>query len=106
MSVNGAPIFGPEEGPGGDAVALHFDYFNENRQPIVLGWCTGHSAGPNGYHYHYDANCVYWEPAAGESMDDYDLSKIQNDHIVLLLDGLLMATRFMVCMDTMMTNQH
>ena len=79
MSVNGAPIFGPEEGPGGDAVALHFDYFNENRQPIVLGWCTGHSAGPNGYHYHYDANCVYWEPAAGESMDDYDLSKIQND---------------------------
>ncbi|OUV39345.1 MAG: hypothetical protein CMA18_002785 [Methanobacteriota archaeon] len=79
MSVNGAPIFGPEEGPGGDAVALHFDYFNENRQPIVLGWCTGHSAGPNGYHYHYDANCVYWEPATGESMDDYDISKIQSN---------------------------
>lgn len=79
MSVNGAPIFGPEEGPGGDAVALHFDYFNEDRQPIVLGWCTGHSAGPNGYHYHYDANCVYWEPATGESMDDYDISKLQSD---------------------------
>ena len=79
MSVNGAPIFGPEEGPGGDAVALHFDYFNEDRQPIVLGWCTGHSAGPNGYHYHYDANCVYWEPSAGESMEDYDISKIQSN---------------------------
>ena len=79
MSVNGAPIFGPEEGPGGDAVALHFEYFNEDRQPIVLGWCTGHSAGPNGYHYHYDANCVYWEPEAGETMEDYDLSKIKSD---------------------------
>jgi hypothetical protein len=79
MSVNGAPIYGPEEGPGGDAVALHFEYFNEDRQPIVLGWCTGHSAGPNGYHYHYDANCVYWEPEAGETMEDYDLSKIKSD---------------------------
>tara|TARA_B110000444_G_scaffold60463_1_gene56430 strand:+ start:77031 stop:79952 length:2922 start_codon:yes stop_codon:yes gene_type:complete len=79
MSVNGAPIFGPEEGPGGDAVALHFDYFNEDRQPIVLGWCTGHSAGPNGYHYHYDANCVYWEPESGETMEDYDPSKIKSD---------------------------
>jgi predicted esterase len=79
MSVNGAPIFGPEEGPGGDAVALHFEYFNEDRQPIVLGWCTGHSAGPNGYHYHYDANCVYWEPEVGETMEDYDPSKIKSD---------------------------
>ena len=79
MSVNGAPIFGPEEGPGGDAVALHFDYFNEDRQPIVLGWCTGHSAGQGGFHYHYDANCVYWEPEAGESMEDYDSSKIKSD---------------------------
>jgi len=79
MSVNGAPIFGPEEGPGGDAVALHFDYFNEDRQPIVLGWCTGHSAGQGGFHYHYDANCVYWEPEAGETMEDYDASKIKSD---------------------------
>ena len=79
MSVNGAPIFGPEEGPGGDAVALHFDYFNEDRQPIVLGWCTGHSAGQGGYHYHYDANCVYWEPEPGETMEDYDSSKIKSD---------------------------
>mgnify|MGYP001395798211 FL=1 len=79
MSVNGAPIFGPEEGPGGDAVALHFEYFTENRQPITLGWCTGHSAGQGGYHYHYDANCVYWEPEAGETMEDYDPSKIKSD---------------------------
>ena len=79
MSVNGAPIFGPEEGPGGDAVALHFEYFNEDRQPITLGWCTGHSAGQGGYHYHYDANCVYWEPEAGETMEDYDSSKIKSD---------------------------
>jgi hypothetical protein len=29
ISVNGVPFFGPEEGPGGDAVALHFEYFVE-----------------------------------------------------------------------------
>ena len=79
IGVNGVPIYGPEEGPGGDAVALHFDYFNEDRQPIELGWCAGHSAGPNGYHYHYDANCIYWEPGTGEDMSDYTLSKIPND---------------------------
>ena len=79
IGVNGVPIYGPEEGPGGDAVALHFDYFDEDRQPIELGWCAGHSAGPNGYHYHYDANCIYWEPEMGEDMSDYDLSKIRND---------------------------
>jgi hypothetical protein len=81
IGVNGVPIYGPEEGPGGDAVALHFDYFNEDRQPIELGWCAGHSAGPNGYHYHYDANCIYWEPENGEDMSDYDMSKIpSNQH--------------------------
>jgi hypothetical protein len=79
IGVNGVPIYGPEEGPGGDAVALHFDYFNEDRQPIELGWCAGHSAGPNGYHYHYDANCIYWEPGTDEDMSDYDLSKIPNN---------------------------
>ena len=81
IGVNGVPIYGPEEGPGGDAVALHFDYFNEDRQPIELGWCAGHSAGPNGYHYHYDANCIYWEPGTNEEMSDYDMSKIPtNQH--------------------------
>ena len=79
IGVNGVPIFGPEEGPGGDAVALHFDYFNEDRQPIELGWCAGHSAGSGGYHYHYDANCIYWTPGAGEDMEDYDLSLIPGD---------------------------
>ena len=79
IGVNGVPIFGPEEGPGGDAVALHFDYFNEDRQPIELGWCAGHSAGSGGYHYHYDANCIYWTPGAGEDMEDYDLSLISGE---------------------------
>ena len=75
ISVTGVPIFGPEEGPGGDAVALHFSYFDEDRQPIELGWCTGHAAGPT-FHYHYDANCIYWTPDAGEDMSDYDPSNI------------------------------
>ena len=59
ITVTGVPIFGPEEGPGGDAVALHFDYFEEDRQPIVIGVCGGHSAGTI-YHYHFDANCIHW----------------------------------------------
>jgi hypothetical protein len=61
ISVNGVPFFGPEEGPGGDAVALHFEYFVEDRQPIVLGLCGAHSAGPV-FHYHFDGNCVHWHP--------------------------------------------
>jgi hypothetical protein len=78
LAVDGVPMFGPEEGPGGDAVALHFSYFDEDRQPIEIGWCTGHSAGPNGYHYHYDAQCIHWEPEVGEDMSDYDISKLSS----------------------------
>ena len=61
ITVTGVPIYGPEEGPGGDAVALHFDYFEEDRQPIELGICGGHSAGAY-FHYHFDANCLHWHP--------------------------------------------
>ena len=70
MAVNGAPIYGPEDGPGGDAVALEFKYYTENRQQIDLGICGGHSAGSN-YHYHWDANCILWQPGAGQDMTDY-----------------------------------
>ncbi len=76
VAVNGVPMYGPEEGPGGDAVALHFDYFDEDRQPIFLGWCTSHSAG-NNFHYHYDAQCQFWEAATGEDMSDYEIAKLQ-----------------------------
>ncbi|MEE2747102.1 MAG: YHYH protein [Candidatus Thermoplasmatota archaeon] len=79
VAVNGVPMFGPEEGPGGDAVALHFDYFDEDRQPIFLGWCTSHSAG-NNFHYHYDAQCQFWDAAVGEDMSDYEISKLQSQY--------------------------
>jgi hypothetical protein len=62
ISVNGVPFYGPEDGPGGDAVASYHDYYEEDRQEIVLGLCGGHS-GPGGtFHYHYDGNCVHWHP--------------------------------------------
>ena len=62
VTVSGVAIYGPEEGPGGDAVALDHGYFTEDRQPIELGICGGHS-GPGGqYHYHYDSNCMHWHP--------------------------------------------
>ncbi|MBO58471.1 MAG: hypothetical protein CMA77_05700 [Euryarchaeota archaeon] len=77
VAVNGVPMYGPEEGPGGDAVALHFDYFEEDRQPIFMGWCTSHSAG-NNFHYHYDAQCQYWAPSSGEDMSDYQITKLQS----------------------------
>ena len=77
VAVNGVPIFGPEEGPGGDAVALHFDYFDEDRQPIFLGYCTSHSAGSN-FHYHYDAQCQFWEPPVGDDMSNYGISELDD----------------------------
>jgi len=77
IGTNGVPIFGPEEGPGGDAVALDFKYFDEDRQPIALGYCGGHN-GPQGVHYHWDANCMYWEPGEGETMADYDWTKLDS----------------------------
>jgi hypothetical protein len=75
VAANGVPIFGPEEGPGGDAVALDFFYFDEDRQPIDLGYCGAH-AGPTGVHYHWDAMCQYWIPENGQTMVDYDWSLI------------------------------
>ena len=77
VAANGVPIFGPEEGPGGDAVALDFFYFTEDRQQIDLGYCGAH-AGPTGVHYHWDAMCQYWEPETGETMQDYDWSLIDS----------------------------
>ena len=60
FTVSGVAIYGPEEGPGGDAVALEYEHFIEDRQQVDLGVCGGHS-GPNGqYHYHYDSNCMHW----------------------------------------------
>ncbi len=79
VAVNGVPMYGPEEGPGGDAVALHFSYFDEDRQPIFLGWCTSHSAGAS-FHYHYDAQCQFWDSEIGEDMSDYEIDKLQDDY--------------------------
>ena len=67
ITVAGVAIFGPEEGPGGDAVALHHGLCVEDCQPIELGICGGHS-GPGGvYHYHYDANCMHWHPTGADA---------------------------------------
>tara|TARA_B110000116_G_scaffold261052_1_gene264806 strand:+ start:3095 stop:4360 length:1266 start_codon:yes stop_codon:yes gene_type:complete len=73
FTVTGVAIYGPEEGPGGDAVALEYEYFVEDRQAVDLGICGGH-AGPGGeYHYHYDSNCMHWhedsQDIAGYTLD-------------------------------------
>ncbi len=77
VAVNGVPIFGPEEGPGGDAVALEYLYFEENRQPIDLGYCGAHN-GPGGVHYHYDAMCQFWDDPNGETIVNYDYTDIDS----------------------------
>ena len=78
VAINGVPMFGPEDGPGGDAVAAEHGAYNEDRQPIELGICHGHAAQGGTYHYHADANCMHWHPEAGESIEnDYDESTIQ-----------------------------
>ncbi|MED5308780.1 MAG: YHYH protein, partial [Candidatus Thermoplasmatota archaeon] len=75
VAVNGVPIFGPEEGPGGDAVALEFLYFDEDRQPIDLGYCGAHN-GPGGVHYHFDAMCQFWDDPNGETIVNYDYTDL------------------------------
>ena len=75
FTVTGVAIFGPEDGPGGDAVALEEGAYEqeEGEQQVDLGVCHGH-AGPGGvYHYHADANCIHWHAEDGETMYDYNL---------------------------------
>lgn len=74
IAVNGVPFFGPEDGPGGDAVASHHGVFEEDRQPIEMGVCHGHAAQGGTYHYHADANCLHWHAEVGETILDYDNS--------------------------------
>ncbi len=70
VALNGVPIYGPEDGPGGDAVANHHGVYEDDRQPIWLGLCHGHSAGTQ-FHYHADAGCMYWEPGPAQTWNDY-----------------------------------
>ncbi|MDP6869445.1 MAG: YHYH protein [Candidatus Poseidoniaceae archaeon] len=73
IALNGVPLYGPEDGPGGDAVSAEHGAYNEDRQPIELGVCHGHAAQGGTYHYHADANCMHWHPDEGENIkDDYD----------------------------------
>jgi len=75
VAMNGVPMFGPEDGPGGDAVATHHGAYDEDRQAIELGVCHGHAAQGGTYHYHADANCMHWHPEDGENIKDgYDNS--------------------------------
>ncbi len=81
IALDGVPIYGPEDGPGGDAVANHHGAYEEDRQHVWLGVCHGHS-GPGGtYHYHADANCIHWHPNTdvGEVMLDYEILNSTNN---------------------------
>ena len=63
-AINGVPIYGPEDGPGGDAVASQHGAYDEDRQEIWLGLCHGHTGPGGAYHYHADANCLHWHSEA------------------------------------------
>tara|TARA_Y100001970_G_scaffold104228_1_gene130604 strand:+ start:4329 stop:6257 length:1929 start_codon:yes stop_codon:yes gene_type:complete len=92
FAVNGIPIFGPEDGPGGDAVAGQEGAYEEDRQHVWLGLCHGHS-GPGGeYHYHADANCMHWHAEEEQTWADYSLdsSREVSNHSPIIgfaLDG-------------------
>jgi len=80
FSVTGVAIYGPEDGLGGDAVALEEGAYEQEdgEQPVDLGICHGHS-GPGGiYHYHADSNCIHWHAEEGETMYDYNLESRRN----------------------------
>ena len=74
IAINGVPFYGPEDGPGGDAVASHHGVYEEDRQPIELGVCHAHNGQGGTFHYHADANCLHWHPDEGEDMLDYNIS--------------------------------
>ena len=74
IAINGVPFYGPEDGPGGDAVAAQHGMYEEDRQNVELGVCHGHSAQGGTFHYHADANCLHWHPEDGETILDYDIS--------------------------------
>ena len=74
IAINGVPFYGPEDGPGGDAVASHHGVYHEDRQPIELGVCHAHNGQGGTFHYHADVNCLHWHPDVGEDMFDYDIS--------------------------------
>ena len=76
VAVNGVPFYGPEDGPGGDAVAHEIGIYYEDRQEIDLGICGAHM-GPGGYHYHFDGNCMHWHNETNED-SDYEFSKVDN----------------------------
>jgi len=76
VAVNGVPFYGPEDGPGGDAVAHEIGIYDEDRQEIDLGICGAHM-GPGGYHYHFDGNCMHWHNETNED-SDYEFSKVDN----------------------------
>ncbi len=73
FAVNGVAIYGPEDGPGGDAVAGQDEAYEEDRQEVWLGLCHGHS-GPGGeYHYHADGNCMHWHAESNQTWSDYSM---------------------------------
>ena len=75
ITVEGVAIYGPEDGPGSDAVATDLGIIEETEQRIELDFCGGHR-GPGGeYHYHYDANCIHWHSDT-ENDIDYTFQKI------------------------------
>ena len=74
IAINGVPFYGPEDGPGGDAVASQHGAYEEDRQPIELGVCHAHNGRGGTFHYHADANCLHWHPDEGETIMDYDIS--------------------------------
>ena len=92
FAVNGVAIYGPEDGPGGDAVAGHEGAYEEDRQEIWLGLCLGHS-GPGGeYHYHADGNCIHWHPEGEQTWLNYSIesSRTVTEHSPIIgfaLDG-------------------
>jgi len=74
VAVNGVAIYGPEDGPGGDAVAGQEGAYEEDRQQVWLGMCHGHS-GPGGeYHYHADGNCMHWHKETSQTWADYTIN--------------------------------
>lgn len=71
VAINGAAIFGPEDGDSRDVVAYTLGTCTACSSGPTVNFCMGHATPDGTYHYHADANCVRWSPAVGQAWNAY-----------------------------------
>lgn len=73
VAVNGAAIFGPEDGDSSDVV--RHTHTTTSGEPRVQ-MCDAHSTPQGVFHYHADGHCIHWHPDAGQAWTSYGFDEV------------------------------